>query len=519
MEDNQNIDDPNQNPDNGNSGENNKQNNKAENEKPKDTTNSESQTNNDENTTEKEKVSASDVKNDFKGLWASVKQFLIELLDIREGTNRERTIEDIKGNISMKGHTAWILIMSILIASIGLNVSSTAVVIGAMLVSPLMGPIVGVGLSLAINDIDTLKRSMTNLGVMIGLSLVTSFLLFSFPIFQEETPEILARTKPDVRDVFIAIAGGLALIIALTRHKELTNTIAGIAIATALMPPLCTAGYGLATWNFAYFGGAMFLFMINTIFIALATFVTIKFLNFPVVRYFNSSKRKMIAQTASIVAIVVFSFSIYLFYELLVENKFKQSAMAFIKELKSDGINILGEDEKSIDYTNKEINLAILGKIITEEEQERWEKALENRGLHGVKLNFRQGEDNSDIRKQVENLTDLYKQNQKIISTRDEEIRAKENKIKELRKELKVYRAQEFPFSQISKEAKINYEGLDEISYSKVIQSNFQHVDTFPVISIKWHKNVTNLETKEIKLRDWLKTRIDNKKLKVVTIE
>ena len=466
----------------------------------------------------KEKVSASDVKNEFKGFWGSAKQFMTELLDIREGTNRERTIEDIKANISMKGHTAWILIMSILIASIGLNVSSTAVVIGAMLVSPLMGPIVGVGLSLAINDIDTLKRSMTNLGVMIGLSLVTSFLLFSFPIFQEETPEILARTKPDVRDVLIAIAGGLALIIALTRHKELTNTIAGIAIATALMPPLCTAGYGLATWNFSYFGGAMFLFMINTVFIALATFVTIKFLNFPVVRYFNSSKRKMIAQTASVVAIVVFSFSIYLFYELLVENKFKQNAVSFIKDLKEQGINIIGENDKNIDYDKKQINLAILGKIVSQEEYEKWKNSLEEKGLAEVDLIIQQGQDDSDIRKQVENLTELYSQNQKIITTRDEEIKSRENEIKELGKELKVYRKQEFPFAQISKEAKINYEGLDEISYSSVIQTNFQYVDTFPVITIKWHENVSDQESKEIKLKDWLKTRINDRKLKVVRV-
>jgi len=518
MEENQNIDDPNNTSDSSNSGENKDTN--AENKNPKkiDAAEDPPKEKAAEGETDKEKVSASDVKNDFKGFWASAKLFMSELLDIREGTNRERTIEDIKANISMKGHTAWILIMSILIASIGLNVSSTAVVIGAMLVSPLMGPIVGVGLSLAINDIDTLKRSMTNLGVMIGLSLVTSFLLFSFPIFQEETPEILARTKPDVRDVLIAIAGGLALIIALTRHKELTNTIAGIAIATALMPPLCTAGYGLATWNFSYFGGAMFLFMINTVFIALATFVTIKFLNFPVVRYFNSSKRKMIAQTASVVAIVVFSFSIYLFYELLIENKFKQNAASFIKELKAEGINIIGENDKNINYDEKQINLAILGKIVSEEEYNLWKENLEKRGLQDVKLVIQQGQDDSDIRRQVENLTDLYSQNQKIISSRDEEIREKESRIKELKSQLKIFKKHQFPFSQISKEAKINYEGLDEISYSNVIQSNFQHVDTFPVISIKWHPNVTDLESKEIKLRDWLKTRIDDKKLKVVRI-
>ena len=183
------------------------------------------------------------INNDIKGIWANIKQFLHELLDIRGDTDKKGTIEDIKGNISMKGHTAWVLVFSILIASIGLNISSPAVVIGAMLISPLMGPILGVGLSIGINDIDTLRRSLINLGVMVGLSLATSFIFFLIPLFRDPTPEIVARTAPDVRDVFIAIAGGLALIVALSRRNQQTNTIAGVAIATALMPPLCTAGY------------------------------------------------------------------------------------------------------------------------------------------------------------------------------------------------------------------------------------------------------------------------------------
>src|SRR5210317_1122130 len=249
------------------------------------------------NREEKKKVTFIDLLN----TWKTILAFLHEVLNIRDDTDKESTIENIIGNISMKGHNAWILVFSILIASIGLNVSSTAVVIGAMLISPLMGPILGVGLSIGINDIDTLKRSLINLGVMIGLSLATSFIFFLIPLFRNETPEILARTAPDVRDVFIAIAGGLALIIAISRRSQQTNTIAGVAIATALMPPLCTAGYGLATGNLSYFGGAMFLFTINSIFIALAAFVIVKFLRFPMVKYINSTKRKRIARTASIV--------------------------------------------------------------------------------------------------------------------------------------------------------------------------------------------------------------------------
>ncbi|HIE45505.1 MAG TPA: DUF389 domain-containing protein, partial [Flavobacteriaceae bacterium] len=143
-------------------------------------------------------------ENDLK---LNIKEYLIHLFDIKAGTNKAGTIQDIKDGISIKGHTAWVLIFSILIASIGLNVSSTAVVIGAMLIAPLMGPLLGVGLSIATNDVHTLKNSLVNLGAMTAISLLTSFLFFSIPLFQEETPELLARTKPDLRDVLIAIAG------------------------------------------------------------------------------------------------------------------------------------------------------------------------------------------------------------------------------------------------------------------------------------------------------------------------
>jgi uncharacterized hydrophobic protein (TIGR00271 family) len=444
-----------------------------------------------------------------KGAIAEIKDFLFHLLDIRHDTNKKRTIEDIKNSISMQGHTAWILIFSILIASIGLNVGSAAVVIGAMLISPLMGPILGVGLSIGINDIDTLRRSLINFGVMVGLSVSTSTLFFIFPIFQNETPEILARTAPDVRDVFIAIAGGLALIIAISRNSKQTNTIAGVAIATALMPPLCTAGYGLATWNLSYFGGAMFLFTINSIFIALATFVIVKFLRFPMVKYINSAKRKRIARLASFVAILVFAGSLYMFFNLFQENQFRQSAKIFIEDIKKSGISIIDEEEYNIDYKTKSIRLVIYGNKLGENEIELWNNRLTDYGLDGTVLNIQQGIDDSDLRHEVKNLTDLYVQNQKIISSRDESIREKEEKIKLLESELKKYYDSQIPFVQLSKEAQINYTGLKEISFANVVKTNFNSVDTIAVFNTTWYDTIPNTQQQEIQLKKWLKTRLN----------
>jgi uncharacterized hydrophobic protein (TIGR00271 family) len=198
-----------------------------------------------------------EVKKDFQGLLGSVKKFLSELLDIRTNTDQQATKEAIIADIPFKGHTSWILICSIFIASIGLNANSTAVVIGAMLISPLMGPILGIGMSFAINDIDTLKRSLKNFAVMVVLSVITAYLFFRFFPLRDESSGLLARTAPDIRDVLIAFFGGSALIIARAKKGTIASVIFGVAIATALMPPLCTVGFGLAIGNWSYATGAL----------------------------------------------------------------------------------------------------------------------------------------------------------------------------------------------------------------------------------------------------------------------
>ncbi len=461
-----------------------------------------------------EQTAEEDTPENFGSIWGDFKLFLKKTLDIRNDTDKSGTIEDIKDNISMQGHTAWILVFSILIASIGLNVSSTAVVIGAMLISPLMGPILGIGLSIGINDIDTLRRSLVNLGVMIGLSLITSFLFFKIPLFQDLTPELEARTAPDVRDVFIAIAGGLALIIAISRRSKQTNTIAGVAIATALMPPLCTAGYGLAIWNLEYFFGAMFLFTINTIFIALATFLIVKFLRFPMVKYINSAKRKRIAQLATFVAILIFGFSVYTFYELYKKNSFEDIAKTFIEEMKANDISIIDEDDENINYQNNSIKLVLYGRNLTKDEIKKWESKLVDYGLPTTKLNIQQGADNSDLRAEVQDLSDLYARNQQIISSRDEKIRQSEDKIKVLETELSKY--YKVPFSQLSKEVKINYGGLKSLKFSNLISTNFESTDTISVFTTSWYDSIPNKDTQEVKLKEFLKTRLKLDTLRVV---
>ena len=301
--------------------------------------------------------SKNEVKNDAKGLFLSIKKYLKELLDFREDTDHEATIEAIKADIPFKGATAWILIFAVFVASIGLNANSTAVVIGAMLISPLMGPILGIGMSFALNDIDTFKKSLTNLGTMIGLSLLASFLFFYFFPLSEDNSELLGRVSPDIRDVLIAFFGGLALMVARTKKGTIASVIFGVAIATALMPPLCTAGYGLAKGNFTYFFGAMYLFTINTIFIALATFLVLKLLSFPMHKYANAAKRKRYATIASVVGLAVMIPAIFTFINVFKKSKINNQIEVFIKtEVKNNPSLTLIDYESNLEKETLKLN-------------------------------------------------------------------------------------------------------------------------------------------------------------------
>ena len=241
-------------------------------------------------------------------------------------------VERIKSAIWFRGPNVWILAFSIIIASVGLNVNSTAVIIGAMLISPLMGPIIGLGLALGTNDLDLLKLALKNLLVMVAISLVASTLFFLLsPLDLINPTELEARTRPTIYDVLVALFGGFAGILE-TSRRERGTVIAGVAIATALMPPLCTAGYGLSCLDFHFFGGAMYLFVINTVFITLATFFMVKYLRFKTVAGLDPAlvqKRKHLMST--IVAIVVVP-SIISAVGLVKDNNFERNVEAFVRE-------------------------------------------------------------------------------------------------------------------------------------------------------------------------------------------
>ncbi len=448
----------------------------------------------------------------ISGIWENGKSFITELLDIRKDSDRDETIESVRKDISFQGHNAWILIFSILIASIGLNANSTAVVIGAMLISPLMGPIVGMGLGTAINDDTMLRRSWINLLVMVGLSLLTASLYFLITPFKEITPELEARTYPTLLDVLIAISGGLALIVAKAKKGTISNAIAGVAIATALMPPLCTAGYGIAIWNLSYFGGAMYLFCINTVFIALSTFLVSKLLRFPMVKYANQAKRKQVSRWATLIGVLVLLPSVYLFWQLLQDQVRESEALAFATEyVKYDNMRSNPEWDKE---TNT-LEVVLMGAPVPEVFIEDWTSRFKAvKELEGSKIKFYQGSaikdsSNEDVALVQEELIDQLK----VIQDKDTRIVALENEIK------RMNNAQN-DFERISEEVRLNYPDISSISFANSVNKDFitQQVDTVAVYNIRFaDSTLTAADKNTVKQRlvNWLSYRLKTNAIKI----
>ncbi|MCG2461724.1 DUF389 domain-containing protein [Flavobacteriaceae bacterium F89] len=466
-----------------------------------------------------------DVKKDFKGLLGSTTRFLSELLDIRTNTDQEATKESIIADIPFKGHTSWILICSIFIASVGLNANSTAVVIGAMLISPLMGPILGMGLSLAINDIDTLRRSIKNFGVMVVLSVITAFLFFWLFPLRAESSELLARTAPDIRDVLIAFFGGLALVIARAKKGTIASVIFGVAIATALMPPLCTVGFGLAIGNLGYASGAMYLFIINTIFIGLATFLVIKFLRFPMVRYVNSKRRSMIARIASVVAILVMVPAMFTFYNVFQESIFTKQANDFINR-NVVPYNPAGDTRFLKNFThldfdkgrNPTIELVFMGnESVPDNVIDTWRTQMESQPqLRNTKLKVVQGS-KSGAQDELKYLSELYESKKSELQNKDEKIQMLETEVIKLSKNA----THQIPFKEISEEAKTNYENLEEFGFANIITTDFNKLDTLPIFEVKWKKDIKRKQIDEDakRLEAWLKLRLKNNKLRLKEVK
>ena len=468
------------------------------------------------------------ISKNAKGLFFSLFSFLKEVLDFRKDTDKETTLISIKNDISIKGPNAWILICSIFVASVGLNANSIPVVIGAMLISPLMGPILGFGMSIAINDLETLKKSLINFTVMVILSVLTAYLFFSFFPLREESSELLSRTKPDIRDVLIAFFGGLALIIARTKKGTISSVVFGVAIATALMPPLCTVGFGLATGKPSFALGAMYLFMINTLYIVLATYLVVKLLRFPMINYANSKRRTTIARLVTIFSILMLIPAFFTFSGVLNESKFKNSANEFLR-VELDGLKNKDYLEKTaiINYNYDDmssnfvwpwldkkskivLNTFGLEPISMETIDLLKAKLKKYPNLSLTEIVFNQLEIENDFKEQKRFLSELRYRDSLDLINKSSQIEILTKKINRLEK----IENNNLFYQSILDEVKFNYEDIEEFNYLMEISPN----DTIPVFTVKWSEDVLeqSIINQENKLKKWLFFKLSNESFELI---
>lgn len=462
-----------------------------------------------------------DLKFSFLRFFVNLLEYLKEVINIRDGVDVEGSVEAIRNDIDFKGVNIWILGASIAIASVGLNVNSTAVIIGAMLISPLMGPIVGVGLAIGINNIMMLKRSLRSLGTAVLISVVVSSVYFLLTPFGEVQSELIARTRPTLLDVLIAFFGGIALIVAKTKKGTIASTIYGVAIATALMPPLCTAGYGLANGNWSFFFGAFYLFLINSVFIILATWLVVKYLKFPLTSYLDQVRQKKVTRLIWIFTLIIFLPSSYTFWQSIQESIFKKNAENFIAQsFEFDGSEVIN---KKINYNNDEgvsmIEVYLIGKPISEETKTRLTKKMNEFSLQDVELKIYQAEDNtneitSKLTSEVKSgiIEEIYRKNQETLEDKDEKIRTLEHELTKL-----GYGS--IPFQSLSQEIKLQYEDVQKMEIGKTISTNFDNQqDTSITVLIRWNPKMSaeDKTTKKQALQKWLRVRLNDEKLKVV---
>jgi len=425
---------------------------------------------------------------------------IVDFFNLHQGEDKkEKVLENVTANISFRGANLWILACAIVVASVGLNVNSTAVIIGAMLISPLMGPIVGAGFALGTYDFGLLKKSLKNLLIATLVSLFVSFLYFLLSPFKEAQSELLARTSPNIYDVLIAFFGGLVGVIAITRVEK-GNPIPGVAIATALMPPLCTAGYGLAIGNISYFGGAMYLYTINCFFICISTFVIVKFLKYPSVEFLNEGKKKRITRTITLLILVMIVPSSYLAYALLQEKKFTQQVNSFIqKELVQKGYTLIYE-KTHFNRRPKKVEVAFLDKKFTLEELTELKGKMENYSLGDAELLIRQ--DSTDLKKDI--LAEISKRSQNVSE--------KDILIQNLRKDLAAYK---FDDQDLVREISILFPSLTPFSIGKHL--TVHTVDSMQMETILLYGGkVTLSEGEQKKLKDWLATKLKGGDIRIL---
>lgn len=427
---------------------------------------------------------------------------------LEDRASGEQIDQAFRSGVELSGTTPWVLVIAIFIASIGLDVNSTAVIIGAMLISPLMGPIMGVGYGLGIYDSTLVKRSLVNIGVAAGISLITSTAYFFLSPLVEAQSELLARTSPTIWDVLIAILGGVAGAIGFTR-REKSNLIPGVAIATALMPPLCTAGYGLAHGQASYFIGAFYLFAINSVFIAIATMMVTQFLKLNTLFQVDVETHKKVKRGVVAAGVIMTIPSLFLAYNLVSQEVFKSTAQKFLRqEFHFPNTHIA---DLKINPHDKVLEVTLIGEIVSQDMINTIKHRLPTEGLSDAKLFVHQGRDQSIDWTQVKEsiLSDVYRENVGALQ-------GAKAKIIELEEELKKNREHSKLNEAILEEIRVQYPESELVAFSNNVVFGVKDQKNLPAGTMALIRSANQMSEAEFqRLKLWLRQRSGDPKAEI----
>ena len=445
----------------------------------------------------------------MKNIIRRILVYLRMLIHLSDEIDYENASASIRKNIAFRGTNVFILACAIIIASVGLNVNSIPVIIGAMLISPVMGPILGFGLGLGTEDNHLVKESLKNFAVMVGISIMASSLFFLLsPLSLANPSELLARTKPTIYDVLIALFGGFAGIIE-TSRKDKGSVITGVAIATALMPPLCTVGYGISIWKGSFIFGALYLFLINSIFIALATFVAVKYFRFPIVEASGETRRHLPKAAVYIILLIVIVPSVGTAISVIKENNFNTHAERVVAENKNMGKCFIYDHKTSYSRKNAKLELFLAGETLTQEAKRKLYTSAEQYGITPNQIVFH--EDATSVK---ENLSEAEIV-RGIYEHSDRQIKTLNDSIAKLSDALSAYQAKEIPTRAISNELFAQYPEITGLSLTQGSAVDDQGKVTEQIVAfVTANKPITTEQHDRIER--WLKVRLKNDNVLVI---
>ena len=459
---------------------------------------------------ENKPMSGAEIGNIFVRVWHNLLDFMKGRFDLHsDSASQSVVVEEIRKGIDFRGTNLWVLMFAVFIASLGLNVNSTAVIIGAMLVSPLMGPITGIGLSLGVNDFDMLKTAWRNFLLMVVVSLVTSTLYFFISPISTAQSELLARTSPTTYDVLIAFFGGLAGMVAQTRRDKAVTVVSGVAIATALMPPLCTAGFGIATGNIQFLLGALYLFTINAVFIAVATYLVVLLLRYEKKTILDPVQQKKNNRYVALVIVLVGVPSLLFGVNIVRRTTFEENVDRYVNKVFQFNRTMIVDYTKDYHYDGKtsRVEIRLVGDPLSADVIDNAKAQMADYGLVKTELVVKQAEsdDKLDISKLQKSYADI--------------IDEKNSQIRELRGRLAaVTTIDTLSGADISRELALVVDNIASVSLSKhTAYANGTAEGTSVVAVVRPADNTKPIDVEKVRM--WLSVRTKNGNVKVVCEE